>query len=124
MIEIGEYVRTEYGYILKNTWNENSDVVEKLANRDSHYEFEYGEIVKHSKNIKDLIEVGDIVVLKEDNRKYEILSIEKATNKNEIRVCIFKSPNNCELYTTLTKDKIKTILTHEQYENNCYRVEE
>lgn len=54
-IEIGKYVRTEYGYILENTKGGHKDVIEKLANKDSHYELKYGKIVKSSNS---LIEVA------------------------------------------------------------------
>lgn len=70
------------------------------------------DIVKHSKNLIDLIEIGDIV------NGMEVLDIHKPRDlwePIEIRVD--------SRYTNfiLTED-IKTILTHEQFENNCYKV--
>lgn len=53
-IEIGKYVRTEYGYVLENTKGGHEDVIEKLANKDSHYEFKYGKIVKSSNSLIEL----------------------------------------------------------------------
>ena len=62
-IKIGEYVRTSKGYIFKI---EHNKMVQGLRFLDA----QYGTITKHSPNIIDLIEVGDIVhtrdVLNED----------------------------------------------------------
>ena len=67
-------------------------------------------IRKHSKSIIDLIEVGDIV-----NEHYV-----RATYLEGITRYI-KLGNSCGT-RTYEKD-IKSILTHEQYEQNCYTVE-
>ena len=79
------------------------------------------DIVKHSKDIIDLIEVGDIVEL--DGEKYQVI-YDKSYNKLGILI-----PNKNYLairHTSLEyifqKNKKVTILTHEQYENNCYRI--
>lgn len=55
--EIGKYVRTEYGYILENTLGGHGDIIEKLVNKDSHYEFEYGKIIKHNDDLIEILEI-------------------------------------------------------------------
>ena len=56
-IEIGEYVRTEKGSILENTLEGHKSIIENIE-KDEDYIREFGEIVKHSKNIIDLLKVG------------------------------------------------------------------
>lgn len=69
-------------------------------------------IVKHSKNIIDLIEVGDILVIYlRDDRKYTIyVPIESETQLKATK-------------EDLNVDILKSILTKEQYQANCYTVE-
>lgn len=115
-IEVGEYVRTKNGYIIKI--NEET-IIFNVGYKEQYVDMEstiYGlpyeeEITKHSKNIIDLIEVGDFV------------------NGELVREPIDKENGYNSDYTGLQQfliayGKIKTILTHEQYENNCYRLEE
>lgn len=59
--EIKKYVRTEYGYILENTIGGHGDIIKKLGDRDKHYEFEYGKIVKSSDRLVTIVEVGDYI---------------------------------------------------------------
>ena len=54
--EIGKYVRTADGYILENTTEGHGEIIEKLANKDKHYELEYGKIVKHNEKIIKILE--------------------------------------------------------------------
>lgn len=78
----------------------------------------YG-IVKHSKNIIDLIEDTDIVeveiseewVIKEDSIRFIIVG--QTYVAQEIKEALENG-----IY------KIKTILTHEQFEQNAFRLEE
>lgn len=101
-IEVGEYVRTELGIIYKYTEDEKND----LQIRDFRL-CNDGKIVKHSKILTEVVEVGDYV-----NGKL----IHK----------IDKGPNYCYLYygncKTFVDYQIKTILTKEVYEADCYKV--
>lgn len=122
MIEVGEYGRTNFGKIIKFAWYEKEKeilndkaviLVDKMrTTTDCFYYFEKGEcIVKHSKNIIDLIEVGDIVEI------FDVL--------NEDVIYIW----NEEMLKALKEDikngiGIRRILTHEQFEANCYKVKE
>lgn len=105
MIEVGEYVRTKSGKIDK--------VINNNYYMPQYIECEKGivdkeNIVKHSKIISEVVEVGDYV-----NGKL----IHK----------IDKGENYCYLYygncKTFVDYQIKTILTKEMYESNCYTVE-
>ena len=103
MIEVGEFIRIN-GIIGK---------VEQIGNSlfwledGSNYSL-FDKTVKHSKNIIDLIEVGDYVNGKRIHK-------------------IDKGQNYCYLYygncKTFVDYQIKTILTKEQYMQNCYTVE-
>lgn len=124
-IEVGEYGRTNLGKIIKFAWigysegkKDESKVL--LINNDilsnDFYYFKIGEkIVNHSKNIMDLIEKGDYVngrlVLQVDYK-----------NKN---VCLLIPFADTKANTNIMwygYEQIKTILTKEQYEANCYKV--
>ena len=114
-IEVGEYVRTKDGRIDKVeifsvgccVWHcENGMCIDECNRIGTHLE----EIVKHSKQLIDLIEIGDIV---------------------EIRTGLYSSfkyfvENEDDLLLLEEKVKqfwkIKTILTKESYMTNCYQV--
>ena len=108
MIEIGEYVRTKNGKIRKVKSTVAQYYITDRLNISDNNQFEKEDIVKHSKNIIDLVESGDYV-----NGKL----IHK----------IDKGQNYCYLYygncKTFVDYQIKTILTKEQYMQNCYTIE-
>lgn len=110
MIEVGEYGRTNFGKIIKFAWYEKEKgilndkaviLVDKMrTTTDCFYYFEKGEcIVKHSKNIIDLIEEGDYVNGERVKMHYEsgVLKIPK---------------------------KIKSLVTKEQFSSIEYKVKE
>lgn len=116
IINIGDYIRNKGGYI---------DKVKKIIGPDEKMEDTYyccestmassyeKEIVKHSKDIKKVIEEGDIV-------KYLINS--KQEKAGIVRWC--KNSNNKDYLGIegwgLDQIKILKVLTHEQFEDNCY----
>lgn len=113
-IKVGEYVRTEFGNIGKfyRPASESPDIYYIYIDKDGNkISSRYDSIVKHSKNIIDLIEVGDIVhtrdVLNED---YCYMY-----DESFIRAIKEDIANGIELID---------ILTHEQFEQNAYRLEE
>ena len=101
-IEVGDFVRVN-GIIGK---------VEQIGNSlfwiedGSSYSLD-DKSVNHSKNIIDLIEVGDFV-----NGKY----VSKIKEYKDGKALI-------SLIGIIMEDGIKTILTKEQYQANCYTVE-
>ena len=125
-IKVGEYGRTNKGKIFIFAWLENSDE-KRYTNKvllgngkifeNKFYYFDDGEeIVNHSKNIIDLIEAGDYV---NEYRILEIASL-KNSNKKVFTICKSDFKNICRVWE---ENDIKTILTKEQYQANCYTVE-
>lgn len=118
-IEIGEYVRTSDGKIGKFIRIEFDEVDESLKwyvflgkdkfgiEREIYRLKPY--IVAHSKNIIDLIEVGDFV------NGVEVIAID--TLNDGTRYCVVSS-------SAIYDVDIKKILTKEQYNQNCYVVKE
>lgn len=124
MIEVNEYVRLarnqginkiidiydkkyELETDIANEWGDLTCILEEHQLKD--------EIINHSKQLIDLIEVGDYVnghrVVNEiwgedDNNLY--FEIEGGVNKVQY----------------IGEEDIETILTKEQYQANCYKVEE
>lgn len=95
-IEIGDYVRTKKGKIFQ-------------YGKGRAYLGKDNAIVNHSKNIIDLIEVGDYVNGKEVYIQDGKLAVELA--------------EHIPPYELLENIEIETILTKEQYTRNCYTVE-
>lgn len=102
MFKVGEYIRTKNGLIFKATEYWLSELTEEIKEN----------IKAHSKNIIDLIEVGDYV------NGTKVTNIDNYDNIYTIEW------EYGDVYTTeIINDKfIKTILTHEMYEQNCYKV--
>nr|DAW10435.1 MAG TPA: hypothetical protein [Caudoviricetes sp.] len=103
MIEVNEYVRTKEGVIGKT--------IKVLSNRvfldNLGYAVLINDILKHSKQLIDLIEVGDYV-----NGKYVAKIVQEKSGKYTI----------ISLIAIVDNQDIKTILTKEQYMANCYKV--
>ena len=121
-IEVGEYLRNNHGYIgkIKRIEFDKIDISLKW------YVFDYKEpnsnivkeiyinkpyIVKHSFKLIDLIEVGDAIKIKENLHDNFVKFIE-----NEEMLLALK------IYAK--KFEIVEILTHEQYEQNCFKADE
>ena len=122
-IEIGDYVRTKRNGICRIDRIEENKPINKYR---SFLGYEEGaliyriikttEIVNHNKNIIELVEVGDFV---NENKVIQIADGLVFVDKKyydertcEERHCVYKN------------NEIKTILTKEQYMNNCYVVKE
>ena len=104
-IKINEYVRTRAGHIYKITNIDENGLIywNKIQCGWSKQQLE-DIIVKHSKQLIDLIEVEDYV------------NGEMIIHKWETRLESIKS--------NFHNEDIKTVLTKEQYNNNCYKVGE
>lgn len=101
-IKENEFIRTKTGKIDK-VINDNYYISEYIECEKGIVDKE--NIVNHSKNIIDLIELGDFI---NGNKVYKVT--------NTCIYCIGKAVQN-----KLTVN-IQTILTHEQYERNCYKI--
>ena len=111
-VEVGEYIRTKQGdidkVILEYTGKcANPNCSAKHISCKSNY-YDEEDIVKHSKSIIDLIEVGDYV-----NGKKVLEKIEKSflgVSSSDI--------GNNRIYNYM----IKSIVTKEQFSNMEYRL--
>ena len=122
-IEVNEYVRTKDGKIgifdRYSLRKENSSYKSpfncfiKIKNRKTPLQCSEDYIVKHSKKLIDLIEVGDIV--KDKYNKYEVAFV-----KDDKIYC--NDYNLDDSLITLREQDIKAILAREQFETNCYKV--
>ena len=111
-IEVNEYVRTKDGIIDKVIIEydgkcNNSNCDEKHISCKYNY-YNEKDIVKHSKQLIDLIETGDYV---------------NGHLVEEVRISCFSSSIFVHEYEIeLHENDIKTILTKEQMKANCYKV--
>ena len=124
-LEVGDYVRTKKGIAkILGRVNEPDNYYFKMLITDKYLEIhddtEYIhdlDIIKSSKNIIDLIEEGDYV-------NGQLVYYDE---ESECLGQNFVDADSNYYFESITKGgdyKIKTILTKEQYENNCYKVEE
>jgi len=138
MIEVGEYVRTKNGKIIKFVKfgelrihnkktkgayiNETGHLVVKTITTGDNRHFKYDNIVKHSKNIIDLIEVGDYVngeKVVQINCKLEYIDDDTDLGVNEV-----ENGLELEIGWIYFGEEIKTIVTKEQFKSIEYRLEE
>ena len=114
-IEVGEYVRTKEGEIHK---------VIKIIEDDGDWDYyccgnNVGyfamDIANHSKELIDLIEVGDFV------NGYRVISVDYDVT-NDTTECIELDLNSNYQYNFISIRQIQTILTRESYMANCYKV--
>ncbi len=110
-IKFGEYLRLDNGYIYKWESNDYEWIYEEegkfvYGNSANEYEWE-SDIVNHSFNIIDLIEVGDYVngciVINKKNDTIQIIQL----------IIPFD----------LKEKDIKSIVTKEQFKNMEYKIE-
>lgn len=128
-IEVGDYVRTNDGLILKiftktKTTYGFCGLTDSSNKKYSTYTYGKGncidnnikgKIVKHSKNIIDLIEVGDFV------NGYRIDLIDSwGVLVHEARGI---NRSGFSIPVAQYEEDIENVLTHEQYSQNCYTVE-
>ncbi len=131
-LECGMYVRTDKGIIGKIYEKIRDRFTYKDSNRDYiTYGLIHNEILKASFNIIDLIEVGDYVngmkvknimsvgtsqyVIRKGDGKYVCCGEYGKVDDGSGKSCYALQWNN---------NQIKEVLTHEQYEANCYKVVE
>lgn len=125
-IKVGEYVRTKSGHIFK------LDKEQLVLQGINFLKVQYGKIVKHSKNIIDLIECDDIVILeyyvrkygKRISRRFEVQCLNNKVIYFDNRHCSF-----CyDLEERKWRDgkgnnpKIKAIVTKEQFASVEYKI--
>lgn len=122
-INVGEYVRTDKGEIAKVTYVAKETLGEILGANEyrsigfcNTEPYVYGNIVKHSKQLIDLIKCGDIV-----NRQLVIDKYEDVDEYGNDFWCLIIEDDSL-LNKTIREEDIQTILTRESYMANCYKV--
>ena len=116
-IEVGEFVRTRAGHFYKITRIDKNGLIywNKIQCGWSMEQLK-DIVVKHSKNIIDLVEVGDYV-----NGK-EVKQIAMFEGFPDYPKLIFVDETHLIPDDTCENEDIKTILTKEQFDANCYKV--
>lgn len=123
-IEVGEYGRTNLGNIIKFAWIEYSEgkrdeskvllINNDILSNDFYY-FSIGEkIVKHSKNIIDLIEIGDYV------NGHIVIDIDR--NEDNELFLITEDYMDFEGTNCIYDKEIKSIVTHEKFASVEYKL--
>lgn len=127
---VGEYVRTTQGYIAKveriddtfiwfdgTIWFDGYEVCSELSIKNELGLYDQSnEIIKHSFNIIDLIEVGDYV---NGNKILIIFEISKVREGKEL-FCMGEGGFEGEI--SYFNEDIQTIVTHEQFKSMEYKV--
>ena len=124
-IEFGEYIRTKQGDISKVRYvdEENIFLEDCVWSKNDLYEktdvlyIDDEEIAKHSKNIIDLIEVGDFV----NGNKVHSVDFSTSIQTGEKYLVIDKIYQSVKYF--YEKD-IKTIVTKQQFFNMEYKINE
>lgn len=114
-IEVGEYVRTDNGEI-KLVTQELKDFIDEYESLTEKDFVEFLGKIKHSKQPIDLIEVKDLVCFKN--------KLQNSLENEEMIIHIFDNDTLEEVKQAIKKGEIELleILTHEQFEANCYKV--
>lgn len=120
MIEVNEYVRTNKGNIgkvveIRLGFNKDTQLYQNVYMLDNGLWTILEYIVKHSKQLIDLIEVGDYV---NGYRVINVINEGICPSGKCIDIDSSKDSSEC----TLWEEDIKTILTKEIYMANCYKV--
>ena len=136
-IEVGDYIKTETGFIRRIKSIDKTEATEKCpvnmywcnldkpikilkeCSKDTIYAIEMSDAkkLKHSNNILDLIEVKDVI-------KYRINNI-STTLETKGYVEGIVDISDEEMLQRIKNDKnyeVLEILTHQQYMANCYKV--
>lgn len=117
MIEVNEYVRTNSGLIFKVNEITYDEEYKDYLYKESFLLVDWKEnIVKHSKQLIDLIEVGDYV------NGYKVIYVINNTESCPSGKCVDIDSSKDSSECTLWEEDIKTILTKERYMANCYKV--
>jgi hypothetical protein len=111
-IKVGEYIRTSTGKIEKITGIYKND---GFVDTDKEVCVDFVEIAKHSKNIIDLIKIGDYI------NGHSVVDITENIYNQKIVITEVDGKDGAIRHNFLEKS-IKEILTKEQVKANCYKV--
>ena len=130
-IKVGEYVRTRDGRIFKLKQINEGYLIEDIEYGGLGCFIEYA--VKHSFNIIDLIEDEDFVILEYKSPKYrerikrifEVSKIDEYISFKNVHCGFNCKVGDKKIIDNICKNvKIKSIVTHEQFQSVEYRLEE
>lgn len=118
-IKKDDYARLNTGEIVKVIGIRENNVTKKAIYFGIYDEdwCDSAAVENFSENIIDLIEVGDIV------NDYIVLDVMEDLQTGEIHLempASYPKEGSCAIHN----DEIKTILTKEQYMQNCYKIEQ
>ena len=119
-IDVGEYIKTNKGNIgkiieIRLGFNKDTQLYQDIYKLDNGLWTVLDYIVKHSKQLIDLIEEGDYV---NGYRVINVINEEPCPSGKCVDIDSSKDSSEC----TLWENDIKTILTRESYMANCYKV--
>ena len=114
-IEVNDYVRTKNGVIDKV--DALYGMIENTVHLENQKWFDIKNIVKHRKQLIDLIEKDDYV------NGYKVISVDYNVIDDKTE-CIELDLNNNYQYNFISARQIKTIITKEQMKSIEYKVEE
>ncbi len=121
MIEIGDWIRSKDGFIgrvRRITYDDMEKSNYYICEKDNVMASNYLEnIAKHSKNIIDLIEVGDYV------NGHLVVEISKNAYNQKLVITEIDGKYGAIRHHYLERS-IKTVVTHEQFASIEYKVEE
>ena len=113
-IEVNEYVRTNSGLIFKVNEITYDEEYKDYLYKESFLLVDWKEnIVNHSKQLIDLIENKDILKVRID-KTIMFFGIDESTSDIKYKEIIKNIENG--------KYELLEILTHQQFEANCYKV--
>ena len=115
MIEVNEYVRTKNGVIDKI--DALYGMIENTVHLENQKWFDIKNIVNHSKQLIDLVEVGDYV------NGHLVVEISKNAYNQKIVITEVDGKDGAIRHHYLERS-IKNVVTHEQFESIEYKVEE
>ena len=116
-IEVNEYVRTRAGHFYKMTRiDENGLIYWNKIQCGWSMEQLKDIVVKHSKNIIDLVEVGDYV------NGHLVVEISKNAYNQKLVITEVDGKDGAIRHHYLERS-IKNVVTHEQFESIKYKVE-
>ena len=126
-LEVGMYVRDDYFGIIRKIYSIDKKRKKFIYDEKHGFEMFFSQVKTASYNLIDLIEVGDYV------NGYRIVKIfVNKYNGKKLLIALYKEEDYeysdnfedymCDDSIHIYEEDIKTILTKEQFENNCYKV--
>lgn len=126
-LEVGMYVRTEYGIAkIKYKTDEYLDcdntIMKSFGENYFMWDIQRLNILKASHNIIDLIEEKDVIKFEYDGTEYICDVYAFRLNKNDLAVCC--EGDIIHIKEDNARFELKSIVTKEQFESMSYKVGE